>query len=276
MWERLWRRTVTLAREYPALWLPVICADVVAFSLRSSRKVAALSVARFLLLLFHEHSVLMGSTALGDSSAANTFAFAAVALVGFVLEASSVVVYAIAFVVTDRMVRERVGVRTPGEKRRTVAVVVALSVRGLLVAWLLGIANALILWAVMHTRWHALTTWWIFTQTVSAVTMCAFAYVMSPPAMRLLAAQQPTEQSFRLGRKCAVAAVLASAGLMTLEHIIFAAAYGSHTEIFVIRAIASLIAALPYAPLYIALTLLAREPQTEVVQQPGALLPNEA
>lgn len=156
--------------------------------------------------------------------------------------------------------------------------VVALSIRAVLVALVLGVANGVILWAVMNTRWHAVTTWWVVSDVLIAVMMSAFAYVMVPPAMRLLAdsAESLSEQSVRLGRKCAVAAVIASVGLMILQHIVLGVIYGTHAEIRTIQAIASLLAALPYAPLYIALSLLARDERAEVPQEHTALVPGEA
>ena len=59
MWEQLWRRTVTLVREYPALWLPVIGAEVGGIVLRSFK--AAVKPQLLQLAVTH-HSVLGGVT----------------------------------------------------------------------------------------------------------------------------------------------------------------------------------------------------------------------
>ena len=232
-----------------------------------------LSVARLIFSMFHGHSVLAGSTGFEDSAAVRNLALIAVSSIGFAFEASSIVLYAIALFTTARMMSERIG-RVHGERPSAGRAIVALSIRGLLVACVLGTANALILWAVMNTKWHALTTWWVFSNAISAVTMSVFAYVMVPPALRLLAnsAESLDEHSIRLGRKCAIAAVIASVGLIILEHLIIGIIYGRHAEIVTIRAITSVIAALPYAPLYIALSLLARGERAVVSEENTALL----
>src|ERR1700761_2181641 len=282
MWESLWRRTVTLSREYSVLWFPVILADVAGFALRSSRKAAASSVAPLILRMFHGHSVLIGRTGNDASATATALVFIVVGLIGFVLESAQIVFYSMALFITARMVWERAGLLRSGGMPRVSRAIAALSVRGLLVAWALGTANALILWVVMNarwsTRWHALATWWIFNTLISAVSMSAFAFVMVPPAMRLLAefSESLDERSIRLGRKCAIGAVVASAGLMILEHVVLGIIYGSHAVIVATRGITSVIAALPYAPLYIALSLLTRDKQVELQERQPVLVPGEA
>lgn len=255
-----------MVRECPALWLPVMVADLSAFALRSSRHAAIPFAARLILPLFHGHSVLVGSTAPVESTTARALVFGIAALIGFTLQTSSIACYAIAFFVTARMVWQRDERLASGGRPREGRAIVELSVRGLLVTWALGIVEAFVLWAVMKTRWHAAATWWIVSIAISAVTMSVFAYVMVPPAMRLLrgSRESPGDRSIGLGRKCAVAAVIASMALAILEHIILGIIYGSRDDILAIRAMESLIVALPYAPLYVALSLLAGDERAEV------------
>lgn len=274
MWESLWRGTVTLAREYPALWLPVIFAELMVFALRTSKLPAIVFVGHLLSRMFPGHSVLIGSVGSGDSSTLG-FAYVAAVLIAFVIQSAPVVLYTIAFFLTARMVSERVGLREPVERTGTGSKIVALSIRGLLVGFAVEIAVAIVSLVVVRSRWHVVgLPWTIFTDVMSAVTMSVFAYVMVPPALRLLAdsAESLDELSIRLGRKCALAAVVASVGLIILEHLVIGIIHGSHAEIVTIWTIASVIAALPYAPLYIALSLLARGERAKVSEENTALL----
>lgn len=265
-----------LAREYPALWLPVIFADAAGFALRSSRRAAVFSVTRLTLSMFRGHSVLGGSTGLEHRPTVETLAYIAGGLIGFLLESAQIVLYVIALFVTARMVWERIALQMPDERPRADGAMVAFSIRVMLVGVGLWIAGSVLLWAAMSTRWHALMQWWVVSVLISAVTMSMSAYVIVPPALRLLAdpMKLPDKRSIRLGRKCAVAAVIASAGLMILAHIAIGITYGSHAEILGIGAIASVTVALPYVPLYIALSLLARNEQTEVPQEHTVLVPS--
>jgi hypothetical protein len=277
MWERLWRRTVTLAREHPALWLPVIFADLAGFSLRVNKLAVIELVDRLFHRMFPRHSVLIGT--IGDSPNARTLSFAAAVLISFVVQSAPVVLYTVAYFVTARMVWGYIGFESASKSSHAGRNMIALSIRGLLVGCVAWIAIGLVSVAYLRSRWHAAgLPRTIFAEVLVAVLTSGFAYVMVPPAMRLLA--EPTEplnkRSIRLGRKCAIAAVTASTGLLILESIVIGIMHGTHAEMRTIQAIGSLVAALPYAPLYIALSLLARDEQTEVPRKQTALVPREA
>jgi hypothetical protein len=277
MWERLWRRTATLAREYPGFWLSVIFADLMGFSLRVNKLAAIEFVDRLFHRMFPRHSVLIGI--IGDSPTARIPSFVAAALIAFVIQSAPIVLYTIAYFVTARMVWRRVGFESFSKGSHVGRKILALSIRGLLVGCVAGIAIGLVSVAYLRSRWHVVgLPGTVFAEVMGAVLTSAFAYVMVPPAMRLLAepAESLNERSIRLGRKCAIAAVTASTGLLILESIVVGIIYGTHAEIRTIQAIGSLLAALPYAPLYIALSLLARNEQTEVPREQAALVPGEA
>jgi hypothetical protein len=277
MWERLWRRTVTLAREYPALWLPVIFADLVGFSLRVNKLAAIEFADRLFHRMFPRHSVLIGT--IGDSPTAGVPSFVAAVLITFVIQSAPIVLYTVAYFVTARMVRRYVGIESSSKGSHIGRKMVALSIRGLLVGCVAGIAIGLLSVAYLRSTWHVVgLPGIIFAEVMGAVVTSAFAYVMVPPAMRLLAepAESLNKRSIRLGRKCAIGAVMASTGLLILESIVVGIVYRTHAEIRTIQAIGSLLSALPYAPLYIALSLLTRDEQTEVTREQPALVPGEA
>lgn len=277
MWERLWRRTVTLAREYPALWLPVIFADLAGFSLMVNKLAAIEFVDRLFHRIFPGHSVLIGT--IGDSSTTQIPSFVAGVFIAFVIQSAPIVLYTVAYFVTARMVWRRVGFESSGNGSLVGRKIVALSIRGLLVGCVAGIAIGLISVAYLRSKWHVVgLPGIIFAEVTGAVVTSAFAYVMVPLAMRLLTepAESLDKRSIRLGRKCAIAAVIASAGLLILESIVVGIAYGTRAEIRTLQAIGSLLAALPYAPLYIALSLLVRDEPVEAQEELPALVPREA
>ena len=223
--------------------------------------------------MFHSHSVLVGPVGPDHAPTVGVLG----SLIGFVLGSSPIVFYTIALFVTARMVWARIDFRTLGGRPHTGRAIISLSIRALLAVLGLGIANALLLWAVMNARWPALVPWWVVSVVISAVTMSMFAYVIIPPALRLLAGpmESPGKRSIRSARRYAVAAIVASAGVMILEHIAVRIIYVNHAEILAVEAVASLIAALPYVALYIALSLLAMNEQTELLQEHTVLVPRE-
>lgn len=275
MWEGLWRRTVTLTREYPSLWLPVIVGDLAGFVLTNGRK----SVTPYLVdFLFRGRSALGFETV--DHSAVRTalaygLAGSLVQLVRFV----SIAFYAAAFLFTARMVMERVGVQG-GDRRNPTRSALLLGLRAYLIAIPLGLALFIPLYlSAVWPRWHATLTHWLIADLSGLLMMALLAYVMVPPALRALTSSsmpQPDHASIRLGRKCAVAAVIASTGLLILEHIIGKSIYASHSQVLVAQAIMSLVASLPYAPLYVALSLLAEKEQVQLPEERIALIPGEA
>jgi hypothetical protein len=275
MWEVLWRRTANLSREYPALWLPVMIADVVGFAAKSAKPIITSHIAQ---LLFRGHSVL-GFETVDHNAARTTFAYGLTIAVVQLVRFAPAALYAAAFLITGRLVIERDAAKLPEERALTKKALL-LGLRAYLIAIPLSFVGfAPIYLSFVWPRLHGFATHWLFADLVALLMMSALAYLMIPAALRALieaTMPQPDRASVRLARKCAIAAVVASTGLLILEHIIGGAIYGSHLQFLAVEAIMSLVAALPYTPLYVALSLLARDENVEVSEQPIALVPGEA
>jgi hypothetical protein len=176
------------------------------------------------------------------------------------------------------MVRQRVD-SISVEQRPFGRELLALSFRGLLVVVVIavtsGIAYVLSALGTGHLRIP-----WLLIDLWSLLSMSLLAYIMVPAGLRTLARPQIKRIDHavvRLGRKCALAAVVASTSLMTLEQIFTkGVVYGDHEVALAIKALGSLIVASPYAPLYVALSLLAERGQGEVPEEHGILTPEEA
>lgn len=264
MWEIFWRRVVTLAREYPSLWFPVIFADAAGFGLKSARPVVAFHLLQF---LFLGHSAL-GFTTVDHSATRTALAYALSGVLVQVVRIASIVLYAAAFLFTARLAMERIGVQKTDEKK-LIKRALLLGLRAYLVAIPLSLVGFFpIYFSSFQPRWHAIVTHWLFADLLGLLVMSVLAYVMVPAALRALTDStmtQPDRSSVRIGRKCAIAAVIASTSIMILEQIIVRGVRVDHASTQMIQTIESVINALPYAPLYLALTLLARIEQLEQV-----------
>lgn len=273
MWEGLWRRTVTLLREYPVLWLPVMFADAAGFAVKSSQPVVTSYLLQF---LFRGRSIL-GFKTVDHSTVNNTFAYVLAVTLTQIARFTPIVLYAAAFLITARLARERTGMQWEG-RRRLVSSALLLSLRVYLIAIPLSFVLFIPL-AFTWPRWPAIFTHWLVAYLIGLLLMFTLAYLMVPVALRALTSftmPQAGRGFVRLGRKFAIAAVIASTGLLILEHVIGGAIHANHSQLLVIQGIMSLIAALPYVPLYVALTLLTGDEQTYVTEEHVALVPRDA
>ncbi|HEV2578589.1 MAG TPA: hypothetical protein VGU25_15395 [Acidobacteriaceae bacterium] len=272
MWEQLWRRTVTLVREYPLLWLPVIVADLGSSALKASKSFVMFYLLRF---AFRGHSVLGFATV---DPTANGLAYALTGGWAQVTRFACIALYAAAFLVTSRMVMQQMG-RPRSDGRNLIGASLLLGLRAFLFAIPLILASFLpITLAVTYPRWHPIVAHWLFSDLLGLLIMCGLAYLMVPVALHAVAEVRSGQAGGHLvqtGRTWAFAGVTASTSLIILEHIVLGISYGTHSEVLAIRAIASLIAALPYAPLYVALSLLAKDEEPEVPPEHVALVPGE-
>lgn len=261
MWEELWRRTARLTYENPVLWLPVLLADLLGFGLQYGERTFASAMIRN---AFRSHSVLAGATGFDSSSARVTFFSILSFLLRFGVEFLTVILYAWALFITARLVARCIAAKDWSDVANVAGKVLGLGLR----AFLVVIAMVLSVFCIielplMWSRWHGLMTWWFFNDVVALVLMCASACVLVPAALRALSdVPAPNRKHIHIARKSSIAAVVASTTLIVIAHFIEGQVRGSFTGVLATQVVNSVIFVLPYAPLYVALALLAADSET--------------
>jgi hypothetical protein len=267
--RQVWRETAALFWEYPLLWLPVLGADLLSFLLIRAQKFVTHELINHLLL--PPASVFGGGQSLPESS------WRALTLKAATLGAPflwgtyflATVLYTTALFMTAAFVRDikqsqrcdfRLALEFAGRRRRLI-VRFSLMMLGLFVL-------AALIFAItpqIGDRPLALTSPAAFAYGYTAMACICIAYWMSPVAMRRISAEGPrplTEQSRSASRIFAIPIALASlllAGLLpylerslAAEHLLKNFLARSALEV-----VLSLVSALPYVVLFIALTLIA-------------------
>lgn len=258
MWETLWRRTVTLSREYPVLWMPVIGAELACVGLRSVKS----AVKPYLLQYAFSHRSVLGGESIDYSHSNMVRATVLGGGLELTVQFATVALYVIALFLTARMVRRRVGGERASADEISAKRAFQLAVKAFAVVVVLTVIFTLAIDVpLMRSRWHAVLVWWLFIDLFSLLLMLVLAYLLVPSALKAISAPRTEvdRRSIQLGRKTALASVVVSISLMILWHIVTRSFMGSRAEASFAQAIQSVLIALPYAPLYIAFALLAEE-----------------
>jgi preprotein translocase subunit SecG len=269
--RQVWRETAALFWQYPVLWLPVLGADLISFFLTRLEKYVKH------LLIYHvllEPASVLGGRRFLPGSSSNAVAFKA-AMSGATLEWSmhfaQIIFYTTAFFMTASLIRrmsrremELISSSVQFVRSRWRAVFgLSLRVLGLVALFVISY-GALIAFTTAQTRKYMVhpPTWWMYV--MSAAAFCGMAYFAAPMAMRRIGAMalKPLKaESKRNGRIFAVLTVLVSSllgyglpyfeGSFTAEPL-----FSGSPAVTTLEAIVSLLVALPYVVLFIALTLM--------------------
>jgi hypothetical protein len=269
--RQIWRETAALFWEYPVLWLPVLGADLLSFFLTRLEKNAARQVIYHLLL---GPASVFGDTRSfpGPSSDAP---FGKAAAVGGLFEWSmhftQIVLYTTAFFMTAALVRKVSRQATEflpslmQSLRSRWRAIFGLSLRVLGVVAPLAISfGALIAFTIAQTQKYMVRPPRGAMYVLIVPAFCGMAYFVAPIAMRridAMALKPLTAESKRNGRIFAVLAVVVSSFLgycLPFIETSFIAEpfFGNSSAIAILGAIVSLVTAIPYVVLFIALTLI--------------------
>jgi hypothetical protein len=264
--RKLWRTTSFLFWQYPVLWVPIIVADIAAFSLL---RLQGLISHRIVLWIYQSHSVLSSAPDYRyDASEIRE----AVLLTAPLLWGSyflSICFYTSAMLAISEALRQisrTHRIDLPGSAS-SLRPALPRALRFSLKLFVLCVGAAILLAAITTflTKFGLVMEPRLFGYCYSLAFSSGIAYLVTPSALRILQSIGYTPISSerqRLGRIFAILALAASNTLgAMLAQVNLPLWEGWHAHAaavrFVLSAIISLIAALPYIPLYIALYLIA-------------------
>ena len=251
---------------YPVLWLPVLGADLLAFGAQHARRPLLHLLVTPLLV---RHSVLVGATeelAIGSANAVLGEVLAAL-ITGFT-QFSSILAYTISFFITAELVDRRLDNFEPRERAREIKRILKLSVRAYAIAFVIGFCLFGGLTYELAVHGNHLWSSVYFTQGGSLVVMAVLAYFLAPAALGSLAKDGMIDPQVKpLARQAALLAVVASAACLAFTTVVQNSMLAMPGQWMLIHIVASLIAATPYIPLFIALALLAFEGPQEVLRE---------
>jgi hypothetical protein len=260
--KKLWRRTVELIRSYPVLWLPVIWAGCLSYGWAHLRLIVLHDV---LPAVMKQQSVLGGSVP--DTSPARVGAFFILSVINTnVLQYADICGYVVALLMTAKML----GRLTDNEPDRAPYADISIASRWAGVLWVALITyvmgwgmGAVAMWPIVYyadSVHHPsiASRPYIVTPAILPVYV-VLAYFVTPMALRLLSrsgknAMGNKERS--LGR---LSSLLAGAAVAMLAFIQLSAPklfYPSASVATLIGLFWAVLISLPYAPLFIALSLL--------------------
>ncbi len=258
--NNIWRRTVFLFWQYPVLWLPVLVADFAGYWLTRLQQLLTHQIVLWI-VQSGQHSVL------GDIPAPITYQSSTV-MKAALLTAPLVwgnyflhiAIYTLAFVITAGLVRNRSHELSSG--------LVLSQIKDQVMPILKFALKALALFAIAAILFNLLGLAGLFSQSLSSfftVVLTVFfsspiGWILAPSAIKLLHVQSTTppdstlQRSGRLYAAIAIAlATLIGFALQTVTR----ATHGPALWITCVAIFISLIGAVPYIPLFIALGLLA-------------------
>jgi hypothetical protein len=276
--RNLWRATAQLFWQHPILWVPVALADAIALSLSHLQRLLQHAADG----LMQTHSVLGGRPDLSSSPDSVVATYLISISLAAIAALTTAFLYTIALLTVASMLR---GLAAQGRASLdTAAASVKLdlrrglffSLRLFIISVIAGmVASSLVLFAEWLLKANYFSLDPRFTLAESILSAIATAYLITPHAVNLLrpaGSVPPARQPTLLARLAAIGTVTLSIALnFLLAKAVFPAS--PHAVQVAARAIASEIATLPYAALFIALALIAA-PETPAVIAPRA--PSEA
>lgn len=265
--RQVWRETTVLFWGYPALWLPVLGADLLSFALLRLDKYVVHVVIYHLLL--GPPSVLTGQRSPSDPSHAVLVEATAIGgLLEWIAHFTEIVLYTAAFFMTAALVRT---IRRPETKPFRSALQFVRSQWPAIFGVSMRVLGLLVIFAISFATFVAFTVpkylphWQMgITYTIVLPAFSIIACVVAPIAMRRIGAKELpplTTESKKNGRIVSMLMVIVSSFLGYCLPFVarsFAAEplFRNSTAETVLAGIGSLVTAVPYIVLFIALTLI--------------------
>lgn len=254
----LWRRTKELFWEYPSLWIPVLVADLAGFWAAHLLKVVSSRL--FSQIIVAIYRPVIGTTPEMPSQA---MTFLISTITGLIYRSGDflrILLYAVAFLVTKQLVEQVLSTngvpRLQSVEWRLLRMKAAaiFSLKIFVLASAVGILVAAVAMRVYRAQYQA-----VWSSLVALIVMIVLAYVMVPAGLKLIKTNQETTGEQRAtARSLSFVAITISLGISLFAVTAgpsFVRPRGVVPPLF-FDMVASLLVALPYAALFIALALL--------------------
>ena len=272
--KELWHRTIELSRGYPSLWLPVLVAAPLSYVWRQLQPIVQHQI---IFSLMQPHSVLTGSMGTIDGGSEQYWeAYLLIGIAKFGLLLIDVCGYVIAMLVTARMLGRLIATDTQNAPYADTSIyshsrsVLRLSSLTLVLALafgaLIGIPAGI--YAASVHQISLLTKPYIIG-IAALILYLVLSYFITPLALRLLARSQSQEigaAELSAGRKASMFTGLAIAVISVVQLEAAHSYQTTLTQRMVFAIAGTVITALPYTPLFIALSLLAMGDLKEATQ----------
>lgn len=288
----LWRNTASLLRKYPILWLPVVLARFITFNLGRLEVALRRALTKQLMpWLTHSqaHSVLSGTitTEAPQPEALRKFAaltgpihFGRLFIDDFVFACALIAIAAIlhSFATTGRATVHIAANRIFDSSSRILIFCLKLLSLNLISAWITYRLDPLVNWFLDNIEAQKLLflspraqvalggsnlfLGFIYELSVLPITLCV-VYIMAPVELHLLQPPDllPTPKQRRQARLAEMTAAIAisilGAIVWATERSLFQRIVHTDLNTYLILAVASLLRAIPYVPLYVAFYLIA-------------------
>jgi hypothetical protein len=261
--RNLWRATAHLFWQHPILWLPVAVADAIALSLSYLQRLLQKRAADW---LTQNHSVLGGPPDLSSSEISVVATYLISVFLVAITALITAFLYTCAMLTVAAMLRNLAQSGRPNLESAAASIKpdlgrgVLFSLRLFAISVVAGmVASSLVLFAEWLLKANYFSLDPRFALAESIVAGMVAAYLIAPNAINLLrptgAAPAARQEAF-LARTTAIGATIA---FITLSYLFNKTVFSAlpHAVQVTVHAIASEIATLPYAALFIALALIA-------------------
>lgn len=275
----IWRKTIDIFWQHPALWLPVVFADAIVFCLKWLQRDA---IHRIVMWLAETHSVLGEVQYRTDGRWFRAKVFLLTLPITWGTYFVSILLYVVALIVVNGVLaaasesgRLPVWAWLDVPRPRYLSVLLLCLKTLALCAVSLGIFFGLTsLLQTVHLREVMINP--VFTYGITALLGTGIAYVISPAAVTILRADLSHPLTTLEASRARVAAALAVAGSVVISLFVQHAGQSlldkpqhlNGVMLHGIELLSSLLSALPYIPLFIALSLIASNKDSETTAAP--------
>lgn len=260
--KRLWQRVWELSRQHIVLWLPVVGAALLSSGWAQLRRSTIHQILPWILRARQGHSVLGGTfPTSGNSTAGYGVVYVASFLITTVCEYADICCYVIAMLIIAHLLGKLMTDVTHDKPY----IGFSIARHGLGVLWLsllvylLALASSALVF--LPTTFYPTSRLWqpLVTITVVLVMYSALAFFITPVALRLLArvgGAQIGPEEIAIGRKCSLFVGVAISLLSAVQLSIAGKLHVDHAQREAFGIVGTIVTALPYVPLFLALSLI--------------------
>ena len=260
--KRLRQRVWELSRQHTVLWLPVVGAALLSCGWAQLRKSAIHQILPWILRARQGHSVLGGTfPTSGNSTAGYGVIYLASFFITTLCEYADICCYVIAMLIIAHLLGKPMTDATHDKPYIGFSV----ARHGLGVLWLsllvylLALASSALVF--LPATFYPTSRLWqpLVTITVVLVMYSALAFFITPVALRLLARAGGAQiglEEVAIGRKCSLLVGVAISLLSAVQLSIAGKLHVDHAQREAFGIVGTIVTALPYVPLFLALSLI--------------------
>ena len=260
--KRLWQRVWELSRQHTVLWLPVVGAALLSCGWAQLRKSAIHQILPWILRARQGHFVLGGTfPTSGNSTAGYGVIYLASFFITTLCEYADICCYVIAMLIIAHLLGKLMTDATHDKPYIGFSV----ARHGLGVLWLsllvylLALASSALVF--LPATFYPTSRLWqpLVTITVVLVMYSALAFFITPVALRLLARAGGAQiglEEVAIGRKCSLLVGVAISLLSAVQLSIAGKLHVDHAQREAFGIVGTIVTALPYVPLFLALSLI--------------------